>query len=438
MGGSTEEVKAITTQVDCISYMKEINDIQDFQVTDNFIRYVQIDTQSDPYSKTFPSTGKQKNLSRLLVEELLALGVEDAHLDEHGYVYATIPGNTDKEVPVICFCSHVDTSPDSSGTDVKPIIHTNYQGQDIALPDDESVVIRFSEHPDLANQIGNDIITASGKTLLGADDKAGVAEIMDAARILVQNPSIKHGDIKILFTPDEEIGRGVDYVDIKKLGADFGYTIDGEKAGTIEDETFSADGVKVTIQGVSVHPGFAKGKMQSALKIAAEIVAALPENRLSPESTKGKEGFVHPVRIEGTVEVAVIEFIIRNHDTALLSKHEEELEDIIKTIFVQYPKSSYTFEVSEQYRNMKEILDQHPEVMEIGLEAIRRAGMTPERRSIRGGTDGSRLSFMGLPCPNVFAGGHAFHGKQEWVSKQDMEKAVLTLLHIANLWTEKA
>ena len=417
--------------------MKAINDINNFQVTDFFCRYVQIDTQSDPYSATFPSTEKQKDLSRLLVKELLDLGIEDAHLDESGYVYATIPSNTEKKVPVICFCCHVDTSPDSSGTNVKPIIHANYQGEDIVLPDDESVVIRFSEHPDLANQIGNDIITASGTTLLGADDKAGVAEIMDAARILMQNPQIKHGEIKILFTPDEEIGRGVDYVDLDKLGADFAYTMDGEKAGTIEDETFSADGVKVTIQGVSVHPGFAKGKMQSALKIASEIVAALPKDSLSPESTNAKQGFVHPTKMDGTVESATVEFIVRDHDTARLSDHEQQLESIIKTVVERYPKTSYTFEVSEQYRNMKEVLDQHPEIMEIGMEAIRRAGMTPERRGIRGGTDGSRLSFMGLPCPNVFAGGHAFHGKQEWVSKQDMEKAVLTILHIANTWEEK-
>lgn len=418
--------------------MSEINDIKNFKVSERFQRYVQIDTQSDPYSTSFPSTKKQKNLSQLLVDELLAMGVQDAQLDDSGYVYATIPSNTDKVVPTICFCAHVDTSPDSSGTDVRPIVHEDYQGQDLILPDDDNIVIRFAEHPDLANQIGNDIITASGKTLLGADDKAGIAEIMDAVRLLLQNPHIKHGDIKILFTPDEEIGRGVDFVDLKKLGADYAYTMDGERAGTIEDETFSADGVTITIQGVSVHPGFAKGKMESALKIAAELIAALPKDRLSPESTTGKEGFVHPHRIEGTVESAAVEFIIRHHDKTQLAKQEEELESIVRSVLVKFPKSSYTFDVAEQYRNMKEILDQHPQVMEIGMEAIRRTGLTPERRSIRGGTDGSRLSFMGLPCPNVFAGGHAFHGKQEWVSRQDMEKAVLTILHIANLWEERA
>ncbi len=414
----------------------EINNINDFQVAENFKRYVQIDTQSDAQSTTVPSTEKQKNLSRLLVEELLQLGITDAHLDDLGYVYATIPSNTDKKVPVICFCSHVDTSPDSSGTDVKPLVHANYKGQDLVLPDDENVVIRFSEHPDLKEQIGNDIITASGKTLLGADDKAGVAEIMDAARILMANPEIKHGDIKILFTPDEEIGRGVDHADLKKLGADYGYTMDGERAGTLEDETFSADGVKIKIDGVSIHPGYAKNKMVSALKIVAEIVESLPKDRLSPETTSGKDGFVHPTNLSGTVEEASLGFIIRDHDTANLAKHEAELEEIVKSVLAKYPKAKFTFEVTEQYRNMKEVLDQHPRVVDIALMGIERAGMKAEKRSIRGGTDGSRLSFMGLPCPNIFAGGHAFHGKQEWVSVQDMQKAVLTILHIVALWEE--
>lgn len=416
----------------------EINDIKDFQVAENFTRYVRIDTQSDVNSKTVPSTLKQKDLSRLLVEELLSLGIADAHLDEKGYVYATIPSNTEKKVPVICFCSHVDTSPDSSGTDVKPLIHKNYQGQDLVLPDDHKIIIRLSEHPDLKDQIGNDVITASGKTLLGADDKAGVAEIMDAARILMQNPTIKHGDIKILFTPDEEIGRGVDEVDLKKLGAEFGYTMDGERAGTLEDETFSADGVRITIDGISIHPGYAKNKMVNALKIAANLIDSLPKDRLSPETTSGKEGFVHPVNMSGSVEEATIDFIIRDHDTSKLALHEAELESITKTVVSQYPGATYTFTVNEQYRNMKEVLDNHPRVVDIAMIAIERAGMKAEKRSIRGGTDGSRLSFMGLPCPNIFAGGHAFHGKQEWVSVQDMQKAVLTILHIVALWEEVA
>jgi len=418
--------------------MTFINKITDFTVAERFLRYVQIDTESDPKSPTFPSSEKQKNLSRLLVEELLAIGINDATLDENGYVYATIPSNTDKNVPVICFCSHVDTSPDCSGKDVKPIVHQNYRGQNLILPDDPTVVIKFDEHPDLADQIGHDIITASGKTLLGADDKAGVAEIMDAARLLMKHPEIKHGTIKILFTPDEEIGRGVDKVDLDRLGAQFAYTLDGEKAGTIEDETFSADGVKIIINGISVHPGFAKDKMVSAIKIAGKIIDSLPKDRLSPETTEDKEGFIHPVGISGTVERAELNFIIRDHVTKNLQRHEQELKNIVENVLHGFRGSTYEFIVTEQYRNMKEILDQYPKIMDIGLEAIDRTGLRPERRSIRGGTDGSRLSFMGLPCPNIFAGGHAFHGKMEWVSVQDMQKAVLTILHVANLWEEKA
>ncbi|MCY4778459.1 peptidase T [Sphingobacterium sp. UT-1RO-CII-1] len=418
--------------------MQIINNITEFEVADRFLRYVQIDTESDPQSTSFPSTEKQKDLSRILVAELLEMGIKDAHLDEHGYVYATIPSNTDKKVPVVCFCSHVDTSPDCSGSNVKPIVHKNYQGQDIVLPDDPSVVIRFNDHLDLKDQIGNDIITASGTTLLGADDKAGVAEIMEAARILMQTPDIKHGDIKILFTPDEEIGRGVDYVDIKKLGADFGYTMDGEKAGTIEDETFSANAAQLTVHGVSVHPGFAKGKMINALKIVSDIITKLPKDKLSPETTEKKEGFIHANDIQGQVEKAKVNFIIRDHDTTKLTEHQATLKSIIESVIAKYPGAKYDFQVTEQYRNMKEVLDKHPEIMEVGLEAIHRVGLIPERRSIRGGTDGSRLSFMGLPCPNVFAGGHAFHGKMEWVSRQDMESAVKTILHIVNLWEERS
>lgn len=414
----------------------EINQIKDFQVKENFLRYVQIDTQSDPDSPTVPSTAKQKQLSRLLVEELQTIGISDAGLDDLGYVYATIPANTDKKVPVICFCSHVDTSPDCSGTDVKPIVHQNYSGSEITLPDDPQVRIKPSAHPDLFEQQGNDVITASGLTLLGADDKAGVAEIMDAARLLIKHPEIKHGEIKLLFTPDEEIGRGVDHVDLQKLGADYAYTMDGERAGTLEDETFSANGVKITIQGVSIHPGYAKGRMINAVKIASEIIAQLPKNRLSPETTEGKEGFLHPTGIQGNVEQAYIEFIVRDHDTAKLQNHQEELRQIVDTVMARYPEATHRFDLMEQYRNMKEILAQHPRVVDIALQGIERAGMNPVKRSIRGGTDGSRLSFMGLPCPNIFAGGHAFHGKEEWVSVQDMQKAVLTILHIAALWEE--
>ncbi len=409
-----------------------------YTVTERFLKYTTIDTQSDASSESCPSTEKQKNLGRVLVEELLKIGLEDAHLDIHGYVYATIPSNSDKKVPVICFCSHMDTSPDCSGENVKAIIHENYKGQDLILPDDPLQIIRMKDHPDLRNQIGNDIITASGTTLLGADNKAGIAEIMDAVHYLVSRPDLKHGKIKILFTPDEEIGRGVDKVDLIKLGADFAYTIDGETAGSIENETFSADGIKVIINGVSTHPGFATNKMESAIKIAAEIITCLPKDRLSPESTAGKDGFIHPVSIIGSVEQAVLEFIIRDFNTEALQSHERILETIVQQVLRGYPNSTCNFIRSEQYRNMKMILDKHPDLIQAGIEAIQRAGLEPKLQSIRGGTDGSRLSFMGLPCPNIFAGEHAFHSKQEWVSVQDMEKAVNTIINIALIWEEKS
>lgn len=416
-----------------LNYQNKNNSLQN-----RFAKYVQIDTQSDPTSATIPSTEKQKNLGKVLVAELLEMGVSDAHLDEFGYVYATIPSNTEKNVPVICFCSHMDTSPDCSGTNVKPIIHANYQGQDLVLPDDESIVLKMAEHPDLKDQIGNDIITASGTTLLGADNKAGLAEIMEAAAFFVQNPGFKHGTIKILFTPDEEIGRGVDKADLKKLGADFAYTIDGETLGSIEDETFSADGAVLTINGVSTHPGFAKGKMESAIKILSDVISALPSDCLSPESTELKEGFIHPVTISGSVEQAQARFILRAFDDEQLEANGELLDATVRNIIEDFPNSTYELKITEQYRNMKKVLDKYPQVIEYGVEAIKRAGITPKRQSIRGGTDGSRLSFMGLPCPNIFAGEHAFHGKQEWASVQDMEKAVETIINISAIWEEKA
>jgi tripeptide aminopeptidase len=407
-------------------------------VTERFLRYVTIDTQSDPESPTCPSTEKQKDLGRVLVAELREIGLADAHLDEHGYVYATIPANTDKKVPVICFCSHMDTSPDCSGKDVKPQVVKNYRGGDITLPADPSQVIRFAEHPALKNQIGNDIITTDGTTLLGADNKAGVAEIMDAAHFLVNNPQVKHGTIKILFTPDEEIGRGVDNVDLKKLGADFGYTMDGESAGCVEDETFSADGATITIHGVSAHPGYAKGKMEHAIKIASAIVERLPKEGCSPETTSGKQGFLHPIGISGALEEATLSFIVRDFTEEGLKEKETLLEGIVKDVMKDYPRSTYRFEVREQYRNMKQVIDRHPHILEYAIEAIRRAGLRPMRTAIRGGTDGSRLSFMGLPCPNIFAGEHAFHSRLEWVSRQDMEKAVQTIVHLAMIWEERA
>jgi tripeptide aminopeptidase len=407
-------------------------------VTERFLRYAVIDTQSDPASPTCPSTEKQKDLGRLLAKELQEIGIRDAHLDQHGYVYATIPATTDKRVPVICFCSHMDTSPDCTGKDVRPQIVGNYRGGDIALPADPAQVIRVADNPALKDQIGNDIVTSDGTTLLGADNKAGLAEIMDAAHFLLHNPQVKHGAIKILFTPDEEIGRGVDKVDLKKLGADFAYTIDGETAGNIEDETFSADGVVITIEGVSTHPGFAKGKMEHAIKIAARIVERLPQDSCSPETTEGKQGFLHPIGISGALEQATLSFIVRDFTDEGLREKEAQLENIVREVMTDFPHSSYRLEIKQQYRNMKRVIDRHPEMIDHAMEAIRRAGLTPNKTSIRGGTDGSRLSFMGLPCPNIFAGEHAFHSRTEWVSVQDMEKAVQTIVHLAMIWEERA
>ncbi len=409
-----------------------------FTAAGRFIKYVQVDTQSDPQSTSFPSTEKQKDLSGILVEELLQMGLIDAHINEHGYVYATIPSNTDKQVPVICFCAHVDTASDCSGTGVKPIVHRNYDGSDIVLPDDVNQVLKKTDYPYLETQLGNDIITASGKTLLGSDDKAGVAEIMDMANFFMTHKEVKHGTIKILFTPDEEVGRGTEKVDLKKLGADFGYTLDGGEAGSLEDETFSADAVQIIIHGVISHPGYAKGKMINAMKLAAQILDGLPKDGLSPETTIGREGFIHPVRVEGLAEKCAIDFIIRDFDTAQLAVKENYLKGIVEKVLGKYPKANFEFIVTEQYRNMKEILDQHPQVVAYAEEAIKRAGLKLKTESIRGGTDGSRLSFMGLPCPNLFAGEQAIHSKLEFISIRDMNKAVETMVHLAKIWEENS
>jgi tripeptide aminopeptidase len=410
----------------------------DFTSKERFLTYVQIDTQSDPHSTSSPTTEKQKNLGKVLVSELQALGIKNAHLDEHGYVYAQLDSNVSHEVPGLCFCAHMDTSPDCSGSDVKPIVHPFYHGQDLILPDDPSVIIRLTDHPDLVEQIGNDIITASGTTLLGADNKAGVAEIMDAVHFWMTHPEVPHGPITILFTPDEEVGRGTDYVDMQKIKAKYGYTLDGEKRGHLENETFSADGFIVKIQGVSQHPGFAKGRMESALKIAAEIVNTLPKDRLSPETTEGKEGFIHPTDIYGSVEEATIEFIIRDFETEKLREYGFIIQQISEMVLRKYPNSSATYTQTEQYRNMNEVLVNHPECIDLAMEAMRLAGLKAETTSIRGGTDGSRLTFMGLPCPNIFAGEHAFHSKQEWVSVQDMQKATETVIYLADLFQNRA
>lgn len=404
-------------------------------VEERFIRYVQIDTTADPNSSSFPSSMKQKDLGLVLFNELTALGLEAVEMDEWGYVFATIPSNSSTEnLPTICFCSHMDTAPDCSGTNVKPIVHRNYTGQPIVLPDDNSQVITTDRHPYLKEKIGDDLITASGLTLLGADDKAGVAIIMDFVHFIQQNPTIPHGPIRILFTPDEEVGRGVEKLDMKKLNADYGYTLDGGKLGDIEDETFSADAVKVTIHGISAHPGYAKNKMVNAMKVASEFITALPKDKWSPETTQDREGFVHPVSIEGGLETATIQFIIRDHITENLREFENRLESILKMVIEQYNGVHYTFEISEQYRNMKEVLQTVPFVTDYAVQAMQNVGINPNPTIIRGGTDGSRLSFMGLPCPNIFTGEMAIHSKHEYVSVQDMEKAVKTLVELVQIW----
>lgn len=408
-------------------------------VESRFLKYVQIDTTADPHSASFPSSMKQKDLAKLLVEELQELGLKDAEMDEWGYVFATVPGNSDKKnVPVICLCSHMDTAPDCSGTNVKPIVHRKWDGNPIVLPDDNEQVITVERHPYLKEKIGDDIITASGLTLLGADDKAGVAIIMDFAHYLVSHPEIIHGDIRILFTPDEEVGRGVEQLDMKKLKADYGYTLDGGELGSIEDETFSADGVTVTIHGISAHPGYAKNKMVNAMKVAAAFIDALPKDEWSPETTSKKEGFVHPVGIEGILEKATVHFIVRDHDTAKLAVYEDRLKNILDEVVSQFPGATAEFSVKEQYRNMKEVLDTVPFVTSYVVEAMEKSGVTPKPTIIRGGTDGSRLSFMGLPCPNIFTGEMGIHSKHEYVSVQDMQKAVKTLIELLQIWEQRA
>lgn len=408
-----------------------------YTVTERFLEYVQIDTQSSPVSTSHPTTEKQKNLSNLLAKQLKQMGLTDAEADEYGYVYATIPSNTNKKVPVICFCSHVDTAPDCSGTNVKPILHKNFSGNDIVLPDDTTQVISITDYPYLQEHIGSSVITASGKTLLGADDKAGVAIIMDMANFLITNPHVKHGTIKVLFTPDEEVGQGTAKINLEKLGADFGYTLDGGELGTLEDETFSADGVTITVHGVIAHPGYAKNKLVNALKIVGEILATLPKNEFSPETTSGREGFVHPTAIEGIAEKASISFIVRDFETSKLAEHEARLKSIAENVVANHKGATLQFEIFEQYRNMKEVLDKHPQVVSYAAEAYKRVGLKTINEPIRGGTDGSRLSFMGLPSPNLFTGMQAIHSKKEWIGVKDMEKAVEVLINLVQIWEEK-
>ena len=410
--------------------------LESLEVADRLLRYVQVDTQSDPYSTSFPSTEKQKNLSKILVAELQQMGIQDAAMDEYGYVMATIEPTHQRKVPIVCFCAHVDTAPDCSGSMVKPILHNNYNGAPIILPDDPTQIITTDAYPYLKNFIGKSIITASGKTLLGSDDKAGVAIIMEMASYLMKNKNIEHGTIKILFTPDEEVGRGTEYLDIKKLGADFGYTLDGGELASFEMETFSADSLVLNIQGVIAHPGAAKGVLQNAIKIAADIVAALPKNEWSPEHTEGRLGFIHPNHIEGGAETARIEFLVRDFDTAMLKLHAERVYAIAQKVIAantDYSKATVTMEVKEQYRNMREVIDQHPIIVEKAIDAYKLVGLKPIVTPIRGGTDGSRMSFMGLPTPNIFTGMQAIHSKHEWVAVSDMEKSVEVLVKLVEI-----
>ena len=404
-----------------------------FTAAERFLRYVQIDTQSDPHATSFPSNTKQLDLSRLLVQELQAMGVADAAMDEWGYVMATIPATSPKNFPVICFCAHVDTAPDCPGANVKPIVHRNYQGQDLILPDDPSQVIRMSDYPYLAEKLGEDIITASGTTLLGADDKAGVAIIMDFANFLIASPSIEHGPVRLLFTPDEEVGRGTEKLDLKKLGADFGYTLDGGDLGSLEDETFSANAVRITFHGIIAHPGMAKGKLINALKLASSFLESLPKDTLSPETTAGREGFVHPTEVKGIADQCVVEFLIRDFQTAELASKQQLLKELAQQVCDAHPGTRFSMEVKEQYRNMKEILDRHPHVVELARKAMEITGVKVKTECVRGGTDGSRLSFMGLPCPNIFAGEQAVHSRHEFVCVQDMQKSVETLVHLVTI-----
>ena len=405
---------------------------------ERFLKYVTFDTQSSETSDSYPSTPGQLDLLRLLVEELRDIGLDDVTMDDHGYVFATIPATTKKKhVPTIGFIAHVDTSPEMPGADIKPIIHENYEGQDLVLPDDTSIVLRAENEPHLREQIGEDIITASGTTLLGADNKAGVAEIMGAAEYLVSHHEIPHGTIRIGFTPDEEVGNGTKYFDVEKFGALYAYTLDGETLGQLETETFSADTMVLTFQGFNTHPGFAKGRMINAIKVAADFIGRLPKDTLSPETTEGYEGYVHPYVVDAGVERTIVRVLVRDFDAEALKKKEALLQGLAEETVASHPGAQLEAKVEESYRNMKDVLDKHPEVAEVARDAIRRSGLELRESPIRGGTDGSRLSFMGLPTPNLFAGEHNFHSRSEWVSIRDMHKAVEVVVETARVWEER-
>ena len=410
----------------------------EYSVVERFLKYVKYDTQSDENSETYPSTEKQKILGKELVIELKELGLTDAEMDEYGYVTATLESNIDRSVPTIGLIAHMDTSPDVSGADVKPIVHRKYQGGDIVLPGDPSQIIRYNDNQELANQVGNIIITSDGTTLLGADNKAGIAEIFDAVHHLVKNPEIEHGKIRIAITPDEEIGQGTKYFNVKKFAADYAYTIDGETVGEVEDETFCADAVNIKITGKNVHPGYAKNKMINSIKIAVAIMDKLPKDSLSPETTENRQGYVHPNNLTGTVEETTIKFLIRDFTVQGLKQHEQFLKGLTEQVMEDYPGAKLEFKVEESYRNMKYKIDEDPKVVEYALEAVRRSGIEPKKSIIRGGTDGAMLSYKSLLTPNIFTGGHNFHSKQEWISVQDMQKAVEVIINLIQIWAEKS
>jgi tripeptide aminopeptidase len=417
--------------------MKNFN-IPLLEMVERFCRYVRIDTRSAEDSATYPSTPGQLDLCRLLQQELTEMGLTDVELTEHGYVFATIPATTDRDVPVIGLIAHVDTSPEVSGTGVQPVIHREYAGGVIVLPGDDAQVIQPDSNPALAACLGHDIITSDGTTLLGADNKAGVAEIMTAAAWLLSHPEVAHGDIRLAFTVDEEVGTGTSHFEVNRFGARYAYTIDGGTAGEIEDETFCADSVTIVMKGINMHPGYARSKMLNSQRVAAEFIDFLPKDTMSPETTSGREGYVHLHAITGTVEETVLKLLVRDFTVEGLKEKEEMIRMFLASLKMKHPRLDYSCMVEESYRNMKYVLDDHPRVTACAVKAIERAGLEPKLGLIRGGTDGARLSYMGLPTPNIFTGGHNFHSKTEWISVQDMARAVETIIHLVTIWAEEA
>jgi tripeptide aminopeptidase len=402
-------------------------------VLERFLRYVRIDTTSDQDADTYPSTAKQRDLGELLERELRELGLEDAELTEHGYVFATVPGTAG---PTVGLIAHMDTSQDESGAGVQPQVIRSWDGKDIVLPGDPDKVLRIDENPILAARTGHDLVTTDGTTLLGADDKAGIAEIMGAVAYLAAHPEVEHAPIRVGFTVDEEVGRGVDHFDLDEFGADFAYTLDGAEVGRIDDETFSASEVRIRIEGLSVHPGTSKGKMVNAIKLGARLLERLPRDDRSPETTEGRDGFIHPHRFTGTTAEAELRFIARDFDAAKLEEHEQLLRKLADELAQEQPRARVSVAVEGQYRNMKEFLDEDPAVTEAAEEAARRLGVEPWREPIRGGTDGSMLSARGLLTPNIYTGGQQFHSVLEWASVQDMALSAATIVELVKLWAE--